>query len=187
MDSEYPPEPWDLHGHGYFSIWPVPAWRVPELPGEVTPVTLFGRTLVATAFVDYLPGSVLSYHEVLVGVLVRRGRRPGITITQIWVDSEQSMTGARAMWAIPKQLARFRMSRGPVVRASAQTLAEARVRPGRVGVRMPVPVGSRSCRPATRHWSAPRRACSACSARPVPAGGSIRAAHSCGLRPIGPC
>jgi hypothetical protein len=40
-------------------------------------------------------------------VLVRRGWRLLPTITHIWVDSEVSRDGGRALWGIPKQLATF--------------------------------------------------------------------------------
>jgi len=40
-------------------------------------------------------------------VLVRRGLRVLPTITHIWVDSEASRDGGRALWGIPKELASF--------------------------------------------------------------------------------
>src|SRR4051812_35716784 len=109
MDIEYPPEPWELHGHGYASVWAVPESEIVDLPEGIRPVTLFGKALVGTAFVDYLPSGTLSYHELLVVVLVRHGRSVGVTITQIWVDSAASRAGARAMWGIPKELAEFEL------------------------------------------------------------------------------
>ncbi|WP_308431733.1 acetoacetate decarboxylase family protein [Amycolatopsis acidiphila] len=62
------------------------------------PVTVLGRAVVATAFVDYLPGGLLPYHELLAAVVVRRGRRLGLTITDIWVDSPASRAGGRELW-----------------------------------------------------------------------------------------
>ena len=140
MDNGYPPEPWDLTGHGYVSLWRVPVELVSELPGGVRPVTVFGKAFVATAFVDYLKGSMLPYHELLAAVLVRRGRRFGITVTQIWVDSERSRTGARELWGIPKEMADFQMTHGEPFRGSAAELAAARVQACRVGVRLPIPL-----------------------------------------------
>jgi hypothetical protein len=145
VDEEvsYPPEPWDLTGHGYFSLWLVPAGILPALPPRVRPVTLFGRVLVATAFVDYLPGSLLQYHELLVAVLVRRGLRIGLTITDIWVDSPASRAGARALWGIPKDLAEFSFTHGPTFDGSMKlgdtVPARARMRSGRTGLRLPFP------------------------------------------------
>jgi acetoacetate decarboxylase len=64
-----------------------------------------GSGLYGAAFVDYGPGSVLIYHELLVARLVGDGRHPRVRITDIWVDSEESRDGGRSLWAIPKDLA----------------------------------------------------------------------------------
>ena len=83
----------------------------------------------AVAFVDYTEGSVLTYHELLVGRLVRDGRTPRVRITDIWVDSVESMAGGRSLWAIPKQLADLPLQAGgsgPVVHASFSGAAEGR-------------------------------------------------------------
>jgi len=61
--------------------------------------------LYGAAFFDYQQGSVLSYHELLVARLVRDGRTPRVRISDIWVDSEESLAGGRSLWAIPKDLA----------------------------------------------------------------------------------
>jgi len=161
---DYPAEPWDLQGHGYVSLWQVPVPALPPLPPEVKPISVLGRALVATAFVDYLPGSLLPYHELLVGVLVRQGRHVGLTITDIWVDSPSSKAGGRELWGIPKELADFKLVHEPtftgVATAGETLLAEAQVQkqfqdiqlpfrqknaaprrfPPKGGVRLPFPV-----------------------------------------------
>src|SRR5262249_38292543 len=86
--------------------------ELPDLPAGIQPVIAFGRAIVATAFVEYLPEGLLAYRELLAAVLVRRGRGVGLCITHIWVDSEQSEAGARAMWGIPKGIAEFRFTHG---------------------------------------------------------------------------
>ena len=73
-------------------------------------VTATGREdrpsgLYGAAVVDYQEGSPLTYHELLVARLHRDGPRPRVRITDIWVDSPQSLAGGRALWAIPKELA----------------------------------------------------------------------------------
>ncbi|BCB90485.1 acetoacetate decarboxylase family protein [Phytohabitans suffuscus] len=107
----YPPEPWHLRGRMYVSIWPVPRAQLPPLPAtlaaEVRPLTVAGRGLVGTAWVDYGPGGVLEYRELLRAVLVRRAGRPLVSIVDIWVDSPASRDGGRALWGIPKELATF--------------------------------------------------------------------------------
>jgi hypothetical protein len=64
-------------------------------------------SVVATAFVDYRPPGVLVYRELLMARPVRAGATPAVRITDIWVDSESSRDGGRALWAIPKELATF--------------------------------------------------------------------------------
>lgn len=143
-DVTYPPEPWDLTGLGYVSLWLVPTRVLPCLPDGVRPVSVFGRSVVATAFVDYQPGGLLAYHEFLVAPLVRRGVVPGLSITDIWVDSAASRAGGRELWGIPKEMGEFTMTHSPVFHGTAgvggSVVAEARVRPGRVGGRLPVPL-----------------------------------------------
>jgi acetoacetate decarboxylase len=143
-DVPYPPEPWDLRGHGYISLWLVHTHALPTLPPGVKPVSLLGRSLVTTAFVDYLPGGLLPYHEVLVAPLVRLGARPGISITDIWVDSTTSLAGGRELWGIPKDLADFDLAHEPTFHGTAKVgstvVATAAGRRGTRGVRLPFPL-----------------------------------------------
>jgi hypothetical protein len=123
---QHPPSPWSLRGQLHLSLWRL------------------GRSLVGTAFVDYQPGSVLTYAELLRATLTRSGHRPAVTITDIWVDSAASRDGGRAMWAIPKECADLALQygarfageagdpEGPI--ASAEFVAGPRV-PGRVPFR----------------------------------------------------
>ena len=83
----------------------------PELdefaPAGVVPVLMGGHALVVAALVDYAPGSVVEYDELLVTTLTRRGRKLVSTLAHIWVDSPRSVAGGRELWAIPKGLAQF--------------------------------------------------------------------------------
>ncbi|MBB5957050.1 hypothetical protein FHS29_003643 [Saccharothrix tamanrassetensis] len=115
----YPPEPWHLRGDGWATAWLVDSAALPVLPASVTPLALLGKAVVVTAFVDYQPGGVLAYRELLAAVLVRRGARIGLTIPRIWVDSPASRAGARALWGIPKDLARFDLTPAARFTASA--------------------------------------------------------------------
>ena len=106
--AAYPPQPWDLQGQMTVLLWRVPAEVVePRLARGVALVQHRGVTLIATAWVDYGPGSVLRYHELLVAAPVLQGRRPGVCVIDIWVDSQASLAGGRALWGIPKELATF--------------------------------------------------------------------------------
>lgn len=95
---EYPAAPWPMVG----SLW-LTLFRVPEPVDELRPAGLYGA-----AFVSYTEGSPLTYSELLVARPVateRHGRR--VTITDIWVDSPESVAGGRELWAIPKGLCDF--------------------------------------------------------------------------------
>jgi hypothetical protein len=118
--SAYPPEPWELHGQLHTSVFLVPLRDVPgdEVPPGWRPVRLGRFAVVATAWVSYEPGGVLSYRELMATVLVRRGVRLAPSIARIWVDSEASRDGGRALWGIPKQLADFDFQ-GPAFAAHA--------------------------------------------------------------------
>jgi hypothetical protein len=98
----------------YVSLWLVRAAELPTgcLPPGSRLATMFGRTMVATAFAVYDPSGVLAYNELLAAAPVRLGRRSLITIMHIWVDHRSSIAGARALWSIPKEAAAFEVSRG---------------------------------------------------------------------------
>ncbi|GIF14451.1 acetoacetate decarboxylase family protein [Actinoplanes teichomyceticus] len=107
----YPPEPWHLRGQMYLSVFLVPMRAVPPLPevlgAAARPLSLGGRAAVGAAWVDYQPGGVLHYHELLSAVLVHEHGRPRVSITDIWVDSVASREGGRRLWGIPKDIARL--------------------------------------------------------------------------------
>jgi hypothetical protein len=83
------------------------------VPGDVQIVPAApGRTLGALIGVTYEPGSTLSYSELLVVCAsVRSGDRVGGWISHIWVDDEQSVSGGRSIWKLPKNLADFTLDR----------------------------------------------------------------------------
>jgi len=75
------------------------------------------------ALVSYEEPSPLTYGELLVAHLVNKA----VNITDIWVDSPESMEGGRALWAIPKDLCDFTlqsMRKGPLTRTSWATSIE---------------------------------------------------------------
>ncbi len=120
--TEHPPAPWFLAGRLTLSAWLVPLSQLPpvEVPGW-RPVTLAGRAVAGTALARYSAPGVLGYDELMLTVLVRRGLRLAPTVVRIWVDSEASLVGGRALFAVPKERATFR---GHVVAAGATALAE---------------------------------------------------------------
>jgi len=127
MTRPYPPEPWHLRGDMHAALWSVPGHALPHwpLPEGVRAVSLSGRRLLVTFWVDYRDGD-LSYRELLVALVVRRAARPAATAVQAWVDDERSLAGGRRLWAIPKQRAAF----------GFHPLAPTRHRPGGLRVTM---------------------------------------------------
>ncbi|MDT8913913.1 acetoacetate decarboxylase family protein [Amycolatopsis sp. PS_44_ISF1] len=118
--TAYPPEPWRLTGEAHLSAWRLPAAQLPALPEGVEPLIVAGRALVVTAWFHYRPPGQLSYHELLAAVAVR-APRPTASITGIWVDSEVSLAGGRALWGTPKDLATFGFRPGRTFTATAAT------------------------------------------------------------------
>lgn len=89
-------------------LWWVPTSLVVDrVPAGTRPVSLAGRSVIGTAWVAYVEGSVVSYDELLAAVHVWDGRALRQTVTDIWVDEPVSVAGGRALWGIPKDLAAF--------------------------------------------------------------------------------
>jgi len=114
----YPEAPWEMVGQLWLSLFRVRG--VPDRPDGVH----------GAAFVSYEPGSVLTYSELLVAHPVRtdeHGRR--VSISDIWVDSPESMDGGRELWAIPKDLCDFTLETshtGPLSRTEWSASLERR-------------------------------------------------------------
>jgi len=106
----YPPPPWHLHGTLWVSLWQVPEARAPidTLGDEMVVQAIAGRALVATAFAAYGPKGDLAYGEVLAAMRIRVRGRTFTHVPRIWVDHPSSIAGARTLWRIPKEAARFR-------------------------------------------------------------------------------
>ncbi|MEU3269543.1 acetoacetate decarboxylase family protein [Saccharomonospora sp. NPDC006951] len=123
----YPPSPWNLHAQGYLSAWALPSGELPALPAGLTAVTIKDTAFVFTAWIDYQHPGQLAYHELLAAVVVHNGhgkpgdRRPTVTLTGIWVDSDVSLAGGRELWAIPKERAALDFATGGHFTATAST------------------------------------------------------------------
>jgi hypothetical protein len=132
----YPAEPWNLSGQMHVSIWSLPAAQLPRLPdglaAAVRPVTVGGRGLVGTAWVEYGPGGVLQYRELLSAVLVRQHARPRVSIVDIWVDSPASRDGGRDLWGIPKELAELEIKPSATTGGTGGLTARARTVTGAI-------------------------------------------------------
>lgn len=142
----YPPAPWAMSGQAYLSVF-----RLRTPVDERHPAGTY-----AVGFVSYDDPSPLLYNELVVARPsgLRRGRRR-VTITDIWVDSADSVAGGRDLWAIPKGLADFSLdahhtgplsrtdwsasvARRPIAEASFSDLSRAAPRlPSRGGTYQP--------------------------------------------------
>jgi hypothetical protein len=117
----FPSPPWSLRAHAWVSVF-----AFTKAPRPVRPDHPEG--VYAAAFVDYRDGGVLQYHELLVARLLRDGAVPRIRITDIWVDSSESLAGGRSLWGIPKQLADLPLEERPdglVARSSFRATSRA--------------------------------------------------------------
>lgn len=146
---DFPPAPWRLAGTIYLSVWRLPVEALPPacLPPGSRPATVLGQAVVGTAWAIYEPPGILAYHELLAAVLLQAGLRSRVSIVRIWVDDPASLAGGRALWAIPKELARLelRPDGGTELEARAstddgRTIASASFGPGRslLPVRLPL-------------------------------------------------
>jgi acetoacetate decarboxylase len=154
VSTDFPPAPWRLRGQMYASLWWVPARRLQvSLDPAFELLTVAGRASVGAAFVEYQEGSVLTYGELFgaVSVRTRDSRRVGMTVSHMWVDSERSLRGGRALWGMPKEMARFSIEHQPAGAAftgagwdpSGRDLARVRFQSlisAPRGVRLPVPL-----------------------------------------------
>lgn len=101
-DVAYPPAPWRALGQYWAGLFR--ADRPVPLPDGLRHALGPRRLVIALA--RYLEGP-LRYDELIVGAVAWRGARPGLWVHNIWVDSLASLAGGRAIWGLPKQLARF--------------------------------------------------------------------------------
>jgi acetoacetate decarboxylase len=166
VDTTYPPAPWQMHGQLWLSLFRVREGDHPDRePG-----------VYGVALVKYEDPSPLTYGE----LLVARPLNGAVNITDIWVDSPNSVRGGRELWAIPKDLCDFSIdisTRGPVTTAGwdvtldGQPIVSARFTDvSRAGLRLPFKgntwqqrqdgsevtaslTGSSKALPARSHWN----------------------------------
>jgi len=115
----YPPAPWQLAGHACFSVFVLPAAQLPTTPDGFEPLVIARHGVVIAGWVEYRGGSVLEYGELCAAVAGRFRGRPAATVTHMWVDSEPSREGGRALWGYPKELAELDLRLSPGGSAAA--------------------------------------------------------------------
>jgi hypothetical protein len=99
-----PPMPWTMRGRMYMGLFRfAETGPASSLPGGLQPVLSGHRVLV---LVRYLEGT-LRYDELVIARLARLGMTTSMFVDHIWVDSEESVSGGRRFWGLPKELAQF--------------------------------------------------------------------------------
>jgi acetoacetate decarboxylase len=108
--TAYPPAPWELRGRVALIGVPVrvSAARAAGLPPGARVLSAGPWTLGGLLLADYDETATLAYRELIVfSALALAGGRPAFVVSHIYVDLEASLDGGRAIWGLPKQLARF--------------------------------------------------------------------------------
>jgi acetoacetate decarboxylase len=101
------------------------------LPSTLEVVSVFpGKTIGGIYLASYGEGSTLTYNElIVVSAIVRKGFRIGGWISHIYVDNDDSITGGRNIWGLPKEQANFQWERSPslsvIVQQSDRVLCRA--------------------------------------------------------------
>lgn len=129
----YPPPPWRLRGRAFAAAWLVRDLEAP-IPSGWAPLKLGPFHLLGAVWAGYGLGGDLSYRELALGLVVRKGAALAVTLPWVWVDSQASQAGGRALWAIPKDMAAFRQD---ATAMTAETpLGPAGLQPRRRGAHM---------------------------------------------------
>jgi len=105
-EESYPPAPWRAQAQYWAGIFR--SDHPARLPAGLR--TLLGARTRMLTLVRYLPGSTLTYDELIIATPALLGARPGLYIDYIWVDSVASLWGGRRIWGLPKELATFAWS-----------------------------------------------------------------------------
>lgn len=109
------PAPWQLRGQGYMVAVLMPPAQLDADPGPLAPgiaSTRRGR-LAYALFVDYADSDVGPYHELMIipgSFAFHAGRL--LSITRIYVSTQDSVNNGRANWGIPKERCDFFVSYG---------------------------------------------------------------------------
>ena len=118
---------------------PAPPWH---LNGEfvIVPALVKPRALGGVLLANYTSGTLV-YRELIV---FERATRRGMVISHIYVDDEQSLSGGREIWGLPKELATFAYGPSRFEASQGNVLLSARIRrrPGRLPLLVPAPIVS---------------------------------------------
>ena len=106
--QEVIPAPWSLHGDAFLLPTLTGLKAIQQYDTNPLPDAKHWGLAGAIILVRYHDTSVGPYNELIFTPgLHRLGRHVGFHISQIYVDSQRSLEGGRANWAVPKKLAVF--------------------------------------------------------------------------------
>jgi Acetoacetate decarboxylase (ADC) len=138
LPDEAPPAPWELAASALVWVGRLRPGASARLPGGVR---RGGRPLAAVgAFVRYERTPVGPYDELLAGVVLAGRRGIATHVPFMAVDSEASVVGGRANWALPKVRARFEGDLREVRARGDGWSVAVEVRPRRPALRFRAPV-----------------------------------------------
>lgn len=108
----YPPAPWPVQitGTMYQTLHLLDSERVREfVPSQFDLINVLpGKTLGGIYLAYYGPGSIIEYHEMGVFLsFVRYSGKAGVWISNMYVDSEQSLEFGCEDLGLPKEMAEF--------------------------------------------------------------------------------
>lgn len=106
----YPSAPWNLKGYAVQSLQLIDIKLASNfVPPELKIISFLpGKTLGGIYISHYQPGSLLEYNElIIVPAFVRYKEKIAAWISHIYVDNENSVTGGREIWGLPKEMAKF--------------------------------------------------------------------------------
>jgi hypothetical protein len=107
----------------------------------IVPTPVRTRAIAGVMLADYRAGT-LQYHELIV---FPHATPRGMVVSHIYVDDEQSLSGGRHIWGLPKELAQFEVTPTSWVVRQAGTLllrASVRRKPGWLPMVIPAPITS---------------------------------------------
>jgi hypothetical protein len=114
MSQKVAPAPWYLKGQGYVMVVQLPI-QVLDNESFIEPSLKSTRRghLAYIAFADYESSEVGAYHELLyIGGTLKFDQKRHLSISKIYVSTQDSIGNGQKNWGIPKEMAQFEVQYG---------------------------------------------------------------------------
>ena len=114
MSQKVAPAPWYLKGQGYVMVVQLPT-QVLDNESFIEPSLKSTRRghLAYIAFADYESSDVGAYHELLyIGGTLKFDQKRHLSISKIYVSTQDSIDNGQKNWGIPKEMAQFEVQYG---------------------------------------------------------------------------